>query len=80
MIKIIRKLASIVVAAKPRIYPKRAKFLVEEKNMSKKKLGILVGSLRCDSYIKKIAQYLSGLLEEQFDDSLLKKVFTLSKN
>ena len=37
--------------------------------MSKKKLGILVGSLRRDSYSKKVAQYLSGLLEEQFDVS-----------
>jgi len=40
-------------------------------NMSKKSIGILVGSLRRDSFSKKIAQYLSSLLEEQFDVKFL---------
>jgi len=34
--------------------------------MSKKTVGIIVGSLRRDSFSKKVAQYLAGLLEEQF--------------
>ena len=33
----------------------------------KKTVGILVGSLRRDSFSKKVAEYLSFLLEEQFD-------------
>ncbi|MCL2790000.1 MAG: NAD(P)H-dependent oxidoreductase [Desulfobulbus sp.] len=39
--------------------------------MSKKTIGILVGSLRRDSFNRKVAQYLSGLLEEQFDVKFL---------
>ena len=39
--------------------------------MSKKTVGILVGSLRRDSFNKKVALYLSGLLEEQFDVKFL---------
>jgi len=35
--------------------------------MSKKTIGILVGSLRRDSFSKKVANYLSGLLEKQFE-------------
>ncbi|MCL2351203.1 MAG: NAD(P)H-dependent oxidoreductase, partial [Firmicutes bacterium] len=35
--------------------------------MSKKTIGIFVGSLRRDSFSKKVAEYLSGLLAEQFD-------------
>jgi len=35
--------------------------------MSRKKIGILVGSLRRDSINKKVAQYLYGLLEENFE-------------
>ena len=35
--------------------------------MKRKKIGILVGSLRRDSYSKKVAQYLAGLLDAQFD-------------
>ena len=35
--------------------------------MSKKKIGIFVGSLRQDSFSKKVAKYIAGLLEEQFD-------------
>ena len=35
-------------------------------SMSKKSIGILVGSLRRDSFSKKVAQYLSDLLEERF--------------
>jgi len=35
--------------------------------MSKKSIGILVGSLRRDSFSRKVAQYLAGLLEKQFD-------------
>jgi len=35
--------------------------------MNKKKLGIFVGSLRRDSYSKKVAKYLAGLLDEQFE-------------
>ena len=35
--------------------------------MGKKTIGILVGSLRRDSFCKKVAQYLSGMLEERFD-------------
>jgi len=34
--------------------------------MSKKTIGILVGSLRRDSFSKKVALYLAGLLEDQF--------------
>ena len=34
--------------------------------MSKKTIGILVGSLRCDSFSKKVAQYLKSLQEKQF--------------
>jgi len=34
--------------------------------MSKKTIGIFVGSLRRDSFCKKVAQYLSGLLEEKY--------------
>jgi len=34
--------------------------------MDKKSVGILVGSLRRDSFNKKVAQYMAGLLEEQF--------------
>ena len=39
--------------------------------MGKKTVGILVGSLRRDSANKKVAQYLSGLLEERFDVKFL---------
>ena len=39
--------------------------------MGKKTVGILVGSLRRDSYSKKVALYLSGLLEGQFDVKFL---------
>ena len=39
--------------------------------MSKKTLGILVGSLRRDSLSKKVALYLGNLLEERFDVSFL---------
>ena len=39
--------------------------------MGKKTIGILVGSLRRDSLNKKVARYLSGLLEEQFDIKFL---------
>ncbi|MDR0286331.1 MAG: NAD(P)H-dependent oxidoreductase, partial [Clostridiales bacterium] len=35
--------------------------------MDKKTIGILVGSLRRDSFNKKVAEYLSGLLKEQFN-------------
>ena len=35
--------------------------------MNKKTVGIFVGSLRRDSYSKKVAKYLAGLLEEKFD-------------
>jgi len=35
--------------------------------MDKKTIGIIVGSLRRDSYCKKAARYLSGLLEENFN-------------
>jgi len=35
--------------------------------MSKKTIGIFVGSLRRDSFSKKVAEYLSGLLAEQFE-------------
>jgi len=38
---------------------------------NKKSIGILVGSLRRDSFSKKVAQYLAGLLEEEFDVSFL---------
>ena len=39
--------------------------------MGNKSVGILVGSLRRDSFSKKVAQYLSGLMEGQFDVKLL---------
>ena len=39
--------------------------------MGKKKLGILVGSLRRDSYSRKVAVYLSSQLEEQFDVEIM---------
>jgi len=39
--------------------------------MSKKTIGILVGSLRRDSFSKKVAQYLGGLLEERFSVAFL---------
>jgi len=35
--------------------------------MDKKIIGIMVGSLRRDSFSKKVAIYLSGLLEKQFE-------------
>ena len=35
--------------------------------MEKKTIGIIVGSLRRESYNKKVALYLSGLLEEEFE-------------
>jgi len=35
--------------------------------MSKKTIGIVVGSLRRDSFCKKVARYLSGLMEDQFE-------------
>jgi len=35
--------------------------------MEKKKIGIFVGSLRKDSFSKRIALHLSGLLADQFD-------------
>jgi len=34
---------------------------------SKKTIGILIGSMRRDSISRKVAHYLAGLLEEQFD-------------
>ena len=34
--------------------------------MNKKTIGIIVGSLRRDSFSKKVAQYVADLLEEQF--------------
>ena len=34
--------------------------------MSKRTIGIVVGSLRRESFSKKVAQYLGGLLEEKF--------------
>jgi len=39
--------------------------------MSKKTIGILVGSLRRDSFSKKVARYIAGLLEEQFEVKFL---------
>ena len=39
--------------------------------MSKKTIGILVGSLRRDSFSKKVAQYLGGLLGERFSVTFL---------
>ena len=39
--------------------------------MSKLKIGIMVGSLRRDSFSKKVAQYISSLLEEEFSLSFL---------
>ncbi|MCL2163167.1 MAG: NAD(P)H-dependent oxidoreductase [Oscillospiraceae bacterium] len=39
--------------------------------MSKKTIGILVGSLRRESFSKKVAQYLSNLLGERFDTKFL---------
>ena len=39
--------------------------------MEKKTIGILVGSLRRDSFSKRIALHLSGLLADQFDVKLL---------
>ena len=35
--------------------------------MNKKSIGIIVGSARRDSFSKKVALYLSGLLQERFD-------------
>ena len=35
--------------------------------MSKKTIGIVAGSLRKDSFCKKVAGYFSGLLDEKFD-------------
>ena len=39
--------------------------------MGKKTIGILVGSLRRDSFCKKVGRYLSGLLEGQFEVKFL---------
>ena len=39
--------------------------------VSKKRVGILVGSLRRESFSKKVAQYLAALLEEQFEVNFL---------
>jgi len=39
--------------------------------MSKKTIGILVGSLRRDSFCKKVGRYLSSLLEDQFEVKFL---------
>jgi len=39
--------------------------------MGKKKLGILVGSLRRDSFSRKVAVYLSSQLEEQFEVEIM---------
>jgi len=39
--------------------------------MGKTTIGIVVGSLRRDSYSKKVAQYLAGLLEADFDVKFL---------
>ncbi|MCL2054057.1 MAG: NAD(P)H-dependent oxidoreductase [Oscillospiraceae bacterium] len=39
--------------------------------MGKKLVGIVVGSLRRDSFSKKVALYLSGLLEERFEVAFL---------
>ncbi len=39
--------------------------------MSKKIIGIVVGSLRRGSFSKKVADYLGGLLSEQFDVKFL---------
>jgi len=39
--------------------------------MEKKKIGILVGSLRRDSFSKRIASHLAGLLADQFDAKIL---------
>lgn len=38
-----------------------------DSDSTKKTLGILVGSLRRESYCKKVAEHLSGLLGAQFD-------------
>jgi len=35
--------------------------------MSRKTIGIFVGSLRKDSFSKKVAKYIAGILAEQFD-------------
>jgi len=37
----------------------------------KKTVGIIAGSLRRDSFSRKVAQYLGGLLEEKFDVKIL---------
>jgi len=39
--------------------------------MSKKQLGIVVGSLREGSFSESVAQYVAGLLSEQFDVDLV---------
>jgi len=39
--------------------------------MEKKKIGVLVGSLRRDSFNRKVANYLADLLEKQFDVKFL---------